>query len=93
MFDASGAAVVGARLPHARVRVLPGLGHLPMMEAPAATAQAYREFLRGGSRGSGSAAGRGIARLSPRPGAAKGELGQCRPCIKNPASGGCPSRR
>jgi pimeloyl-ACP methyl ester carboxylesterase len=47
VFDVSGARVIAARLPHARVDVLPSLGHLPMMEAPRATAQAYRSFLQG----------------------------------------------
>jgi pimeloyl-ACP methyl ester carboxylesterase len=45
VFDASGADVVRPRVPHALVRVLPQLGHLPMMEAPAPTAGAYRSFL------------------------------------------------
>lgn len=45
VFDVSGADVARARLPHARIKVMPGLGHLPMMEAPGATAQAYRQFL------------------------------------------------
>lgn len=47
VFDASGAAVLQSRLPRAQVQVLPGIGHLPMMEAPAATAAAYEAFLRG----------------------------------------------
>lgn len=45
VFDVSGANVITARLPHAQVQVLPRVGHLPMMEAPEATARAYRSFL------------------------------------------------
>jgi len=33
------------RLKNARIQVLPGMGHLPMMEAPRATAQMYSQFL------------------------------------------------
>lgn len=45
VFDPSGAEALRARLPAADVQVLPGLGHLPMMEAPAASARAYTAFL------------------------------------------------
>ncbi len=45
VFHASGAAVLRERLKHARIQVLPGVGHLPMMETPQATAQMYRQFL------------------------------------------------
>lgn len=47
VFHASGAAVLRARLPQARVQLLPGVGHLPMMEVPADAAAAYRRFLLG----------------------------------------------
>lgn len=45
VFDVSATAVLHARLPHAQVEVLPGLGHLPMMEAPRAAALRYGQFL------------------------------------------------
>jgi pimeloyl-ACP methyl ester carboxylesterase len=45
VFDPTGAEALRAKLPGAHVQVLPGLGHLPMMEAPAATARAYNAFL------------------------------------------------
>lgn len=45
VFDPSGAQALRAKLPQADVQVLPGMGHLPMMEAPAATARAYAAFL------------------------------------------------
>ncbi len=45
VFDVSGAQTVQSQLPQARVDVLPGIGHLPMMEAPGDTAQRYADFL------------------------------------------------
>ncbi|MDO9112181.1 MAG: alpha/beta fold hydrolase [Polaromonas sp.] len=45
VFDVSGAQVLRTRLTNANVQVLRGLGHLPMMEAPKATAQLYGSFL------------------------------------------------
>ncbi len=45
VFDASGAQVLRSRMQAARIEVLPDLGHLPMMEAPGATAQSYASFL------------------------------------------------
>lgn len=45
LFDASGADVLRSRLKNPHIQVLPGVGHLPMMEAPQATAQAYLRFL------------------------------------------------
>lgn len=54
VFDVSGAEALRARLPSARVERMPGLGHLPMMEAPAASAAAYARFLDALPRGSGT---------------------------------------
>lgn len=45
VFDVSGAQALKARLPHADLRILPGIGHLPMMEAPKETARLYADFL------------------------------------------------
>ncbi|MES2582881.1 MAG: alpha/beta fold hydrolase [Pseudomonadota bacterium] len=45
VFDASGAELLRSRLNNPRIDVLPGVGHLPMMEAPGHTAQAYAGFL------------------------------------------------
>ncbi|WP_280282439.1 alpha/beta hydrolase [Pseudomonas sp. BN415] len=45
LFDASGAWALRARLKHAQVKLLPGIGHLPMMEAPKLTARVYGAFL------------------------------------------------
>ncbi|MES2949944.1 MAG: alpha/beta fold hydrolase [Pseudomonadota bacterium] len=45
VFHASGVAVLRERLKNPSIHVLPGVGHLPMMEAPQATAQMYAQFL------------------------------------------------
>lgn len=45
IFDVSGATVLQAQLSDGDVRVLPDIGHLPMMEAPAETARLYSRFL------------------------------------------------
>jgi pimeloyl-ACP methyl ester carboxylesterase len=45
VFDATGAEVLRTRLKTPHMEVLQGIGHLPMMEAPAATAQLYANFL------------------------------------------------
>jgi pimeloyl-ACP methyl ester carboxylesterase len=45
VFDRSGLLTVQTLLPQARISALPGIGHLPMMEAPAETAQRYARFL------------------------------------------------
>ena len=45
LFDASGVEVIRTLQPMAQVEVLEGVGHLPMMEAPARTARRYRDFL------------------------------------------------
>ncbi|RJF91766.1 alpha/beta hydrolase [Noviherbaspirillum saxi] len=46
VFDVSGAEVLKSQVKHADVRVLPGIGHLPMIEAPKETSQAYTGSLR-----------------------------------------------
>ena len=33
-------------MPNSEVVMMPGIGHLPMLEAPRQSAQAYRAFLR-----------------------------------------------
>lgn len=68
VFDVSGAELLRRRLPSADVQVLPGLGHLPMMEAPRETALAYERFLRAGSAAPTSAAPSARARLPARTG-------------------------
>ena len=40
----SGAEVLQRLLPNARVSIMPGIGHLPMLEAPGAAARAYLAF-------------------------------------------------
>ena len=47
LFDASGAALLRTRLASADVHVLPGVGHLPMLEIPRAAAEVYAAFLQG----------------------------------------------
>lgn len=46
VFDVSGAQNLKALLPQVDMHVLPGIGHLPMMEAPKETARLYTDFLR-----------------------------------------------
>lgn len=46
VFDASGAEVLRMHLPQGHITLLPGLGHLPIMEAPGNTAQHYTRFLK-----------------------------------------------
>jgi pimeloyl-ACP methyl ester carboxylesterase len=46
IFDVSGAQVLRARLKNANVRVLPGVGHLPMTESPKETSRIYAGFLK-----------------------------------------------
>ncbi|MBD9393723.1 alpha/beta fold hydrolase [Acidovorax sp. ACV01] len=45
VFDRSGLLPLQKLLPQAQAEALPGIGHLPMMEAPAETAQRYARFL------------------------------------------------
>jgi len=45
VLDVSGAALLGSVLPAARLQILPGVGHLPMIERPEETAELYLEFL------------------------------------------------
>jgi len=47
----SNAADYERALPDARTIILPGIGHVPMEEAPEASAQALRAFLDGGTSG------------------------------------------
>ncbi|RQO83446.1 alpha/beta fold hydrolase [Acidovorax sp. FJL06] len=47
VFDRSGLQPLRKLLPRAHLETLPGIGHLPMMEAPADTAQRYARFLDG----------------------------------------------
>lgn len=46
VIDASAARLYAERLPDARIVLLDGGGHMPMMERPADTARAIEEFLR-----------------------------------------------
>ena len=45
VFDHSGLQTLQKLLPYAHAEALPGIGHLPMMEAPKETAQRYARFL------------------------------------------------
>lgn len=45
VIDVSGAAVWAAGLPHEQLVILEGIGHLPMVEQPAESAELYRQFL------------------------------------------------
>ncbi|RZJ07503.1 MAG: alpha/beta fold hydrolase [Acidovorax sp.] len=47
VFDRSGLQTLTKLLPQAHAATLPGIGHLPMMEAPVDTAQRYARFLDG----------------------------------------------
>lgn len=46
VLDPSGAAALKAIMPNSEVVIMPGIGHLPMLEAPRKSAQAYLAFLR-----------------------------------------------
>ena len=54
VFDVSGARTLASRFPHAQLQILPGIGHLPMMEAPADSARRYLAFLRDGAAPGGA---------------------------------------
>ncbi len=45
VLDVSGGQVLVKLLPHARLEVMPGLGHLPMLEDPKGCAVSYLKFL------------------------------------------------
>ena len=45
MLHPSGAATIAAGMPDATVHLMPGVGHIPMLEDPAAAAAAYLAFL------------------------------------------------
>ena len=45
VLDLSGGQLLVKLLPHARLGVMPGLGHLSILEAPAAAADSYLKFL------------------------------------------------
>jgi pimeloyl-ACP methyl ester carboxylesterase len=47
IINPSAAQTFGERIKGAKIVLLPGIGHLPMEEAPDETAQAIREFLQG----------------------------------------------
>ncbi|HEY0844488.1 MAG TPA: alpha/beta fold hydrolase [Noviherbaspirillum sp.] len=47
IFDVSGATVLQAQLVDGEVQIMPDVGHLPMMEAPADAAGRYARFLAG----------------------------------------------
>ncbi|MCY1362170.1 Lipase 3 [compost metagenome] len=51
LFDASGAEALRAQATHAQVQLLPGIGHLPMTEAPKPTARVYAAFIEQLPRG------------------------------------------
>ncbi len=44
VLDVSGAAILRRSLPNSRLVIMPGLGHLPMLETPRRTAVDYRAF-------------------------------------------------
>lgn len=46
VLDPSGAAALKAIMPNSEVVMMPGIGHLPMLEAPRKSAQTYLAFLR-----------------------------------------------
>lgn len=44
VLHSSGARTIAARMPNATVRIMRGIGHIPMLEDPEATARAYLAF-------------------------------------------------
>ena len=45
ILDVSGGEVLVKLIPHAKLQVMSGVGHLPMLEAPSKSAESYLEFL------------------------------------------------
>jgi pimeloyl-ACP methyl ester carboxylesterase len=45
VLDVSGAAVLAEVMEDARIDIMPGVGHLPMLESPEETAARYLEFI------------------------------------------------
>jgi pimeloyl-ACP methyl ester carboxylesterase len=45
VLDVSAAQVFKEKLPQAQVKIYPGIGHLPMVEIPAKTAELYSRFI------------------------------------------------
>jgi abhydrolase domain-containing protein 6 len=66
VFHVSGAARLQALLPGHQGKVLPGVGHLPMMERPAQTGALYRSFLVAAPALAAGAQGRAADCCSPR---------------------------
>lgn len=44
VLDVSGASILHQALPNSRLIIMPGIGHLPMLEAPQRSARDYRRF-------------------------------------------------
>ena len=51
LLDVSGAPLLHALLPNSTLNVMKDIGHIPMVEAPAAAAEAWQAFRRGQSSG------------------------------------------
>jgi abhydrolase domain-containing protein 6 len=47
LLDVSATKVWAAKVPHLQVVVMPGIGHMPMLETPEETAEIYQQFLNG----------------------------------------------
>ena len=47
ILDVSGASILHQALPHSHLIIMPGVGHLPMLEAPYRTARDYKRFRAG----------------------------------------------
>ena len=44
VLDVSGATVLAQTIPNAKLDIMPNIGHLPMLEAPVASAKSFLEF-------------------------------------------------